>query len=404
MIRFGLQKRSTRVVLVLICVALALLFFASRASDVVVVTSKPSASKSEDREAGSSWIEHELVAMNKSLYDKGNLPFEVKLRALLDPEVGRYAIAARFPLPELPLILSARPGVGGQCLVGKACELAKSPSKWNPDTHVRDIIHSLMIDCALPWNKEPCVAHDVGANIGLITHSMASMRVHVIAVEPQVDLCVALRTTLAIKGEDKKHLVLCGGVSGGETGKRMPTSTSLYRYEGKVPPPVAAQYPPTVPLYNVEQLVGPFKKLKFAKIDTDSHDCLILDQYLRLVEAGKLQVESLILETWDWSCLGGRIGSLLYKAQTLGYHVYRTLTPRNFDDNGWDTLNNYKPVPEGAPPNATEQFHQRFIRHTWKMHPRSKQEWESMVQQKDQLNRIYFVTTAVIYEQGYISA
>jgi hypothetical protein len=154
----------------------------------------------------------------------------------------------------------------------------------------------------------------------------------------------------------------------------------------------------------VEQLVGSFKKLKFAKIDTDSHDCLILDQYLRLVEEKKLEVESLIFETWDWSCLGGRIGSLLFKAQTLGYHVYRTLTPRNFDDNGWDTANNYQPVPEGAPPNSTEQFHQRFIRHTWKMHPRSKADWERMVQQKDQLNRIYFITTAVIYEQGYISA
>lgn len=404
MIRFGLQKRSTRLILVLIAFVAMVLFFVSRANDVVLVTQTVPATKAPDDAEGLSEIERELARMNVSLYDTSNLPFEIKLRALLDLEVGKYAIAARFPLPELPLILSTRPAAGGQCLVGKACDLAKVPSKWNPDTHVRDIIHSLMIDCALPWNKEPCVAHDVGANIGLITHSMAAMRVHVIAVEPQVDLCVALRTTLAIQGEHKRHVVLCGGVSGGETGKRMSTSTSLYRYEGKVPPPVAALYPPTVPLYNVEQLVGPFKKLKFAKIDTDSHDCLILDQYLRLVEAGKLEVESLILETWDWSCLGGRIGTLLHKAQTLGYHVYRTLTPRNFDDNGWDTLNNYRPVPEGAPPNATEQFHQRFIRHTWKMHPRSKQEWEHMVQQKDQLNRIYFVTKAVIYEQGYISA
>ncbi len=232
MIRFTMQKRSTRIIILGLCLFAVLGFVATRGDDIVVVASSPApASEAPSRDTALLQIEAELVKMNASLYDKSNLQAETKLRALLEPRVGKHAIAARFPLPELPLILTTRVSAGGECLVGKACDMAVSPSKWNPDTHVRDIIHSLMIDCALPWNKEPCVAHDVGANIGLITHSMAAMRVNVIAVEPQVDLCLALRATLEIKGEGKKHLVLCGGVSGGETGKRMPTSVSLYRYE-----------------------------------------------------------------------------------------------------------------------------------------------------------------------------
>ncbi len=393
-------RRAGRVALYVSLGLGGLLFVAfwSMTSSVVIVTRPPTVAPVEVLTP----IERQLHDLNETLYDKSNKENELRLRGMLETRL-RHSIGPRFPLNEIPLILTAQ---GEQCLVGKACEAARAtPSRWNPDMHVRDIVISLMLECALPWGPhvhDPCVAHDVGANIGLIAHTMATMKAHVVAVEPQVDLCVALRATLEMKGEAKKHVILCGGV-GKEPNTRMQTSTALYRYEGKVPPSVAEAYPKTVPVYNVKQLVGGFTKLKFAKIDTDSHDCLILEQYLDLVQAGTLKVESLILDTWDWSCLGGRIGELLHRAQLLGYHIYRTLTPRDFDDNGWDTRNGFKALPD-APPNATEQFHQRLIRHTWKMHPRSKQAWVALVQQKDQLNRIYFITTAVIFEQGYISA
>lgn len=355
---------------------------------------------------GRADVERALRKMNETLYERANFLPESKIRALLDVRLTDFAIAARFPLPELPFVCTIKGG-SQPCLIGKACEQARRPSKWNPDTHIRDVIISLMLDCALPWGPhrtEPCVAHDVGANVGLISLTMVRMGAHVISVEPQVDLCVALRATLEGIGEGLSHLVLCGGVGRQAPGNRMKTSTGLYRYEGQVPPAVATHYPKEVPLYNVEQLVGPFKHLKFAKIDTDSHDCVILEQYLELIEQKRLTVESLILETWDWSCLGGKIGELLHRFSVLGYSVYRTLTPRDFDDNGWDTRNNFKPLPEVQPRNSTEQYHQRTIRHTWKLHPRSRAEWVSLVQEKEQVGRIYFVTTAKIYEQGYISA
>ncbi len=383
--------------------ALVALAYYNTIGELEVITRATRAPTTAPPEVPLTPLERNLQALNATLHCKFNLLAEQKLRTMLDTRMS-HAIGPRYPLPAIPLILTA---VGDKCLVGKACEEArKSPSRWNPDMHVRDIVISLMLECALPWGphtKEPCVAHDVGANIGLIAHTMALMGAHVVAVEPQVDLCLALRATLEAKGEARKHVILCGGV-GKEGSERMRTSTGLYRYEGKVPQSVADAYPPTVPVYNVKQLLGNFtRKLKFAKIDTDSHDCLILEQYLVLIEQKKLEVESLILETWDWSCLGGRIGELLYRFQVVGYHVYRTLTPRDFDDNGFDTRNQFKPLAD-APPAATEQYHQRQIRHTFKMHARSQQEWVALVQQKDQLNRIYFVTTATIYEQGYISA
>ena len=87
----------------------------------------------------------------------------------------------------------------------------------------------------------------------------------------------------------------------------------------------------------------------------------------------------------------------------LGYSVYRTLTPRDFDDNGVDTRNHFKEIPEYQPPNSIEQYHQRLIRHTWKLNARSKEEWMAMVEMEKQKGQIYFVTKAVIYEQGYES-
>jgi FkbM family methyltransferase len=398
----GNGRRSGRIGLFVVLGVVGLLLFLvynSITSSVVVVTRAPTTTPAADVLTP---LEQQLHALNESLYDKSNVQNELRMRGMLETHM-QHSIGERFPLGPIPLILTT---TGDQCLVGKACQEAKlSPSRWSPDMHVRDIVISLMLECALPWGpyvNEACVAHDVGANIGLIAHTMATMKAHVVAVEPQVDLCVALRTTLELKGEARKHVVLCGGV-GKMPNTRMQTTTNLYRYNGKVPPSMAEAYPRTVPIYDVKQLVGSVTKLKFAKIDTDSHDCLILEQYLDLVEKGALKVESLILETWDWSCLGGHIGVLLHRAQELGYFVYRTLTPRDFDENGWDTRNGYKAVAE-APPNATEQFHQRVIRHMWKMHPRKKEAWVSMVQRKDQANRIYFITTAVIFEQGYVSA
>jgi FkbM family methyltransferase len=350
-----------------------------------------------------SEVQRKLQAMNKTLYDESLRPYETKLRNMMDTSLTQHAIAARFPLPELPLICMVKNDKNGDCLIGKACEEAKMPaSKWNPDTHVRDIVISLLLECALPWGpKEPCVVHDIGANIGLIALTMAKMGAHVIAVEPQVDLCVALRTTLELNGELDKHLVFCGGVGLYAKG-RLATSTGLYRYEGAVPAQVVAQYPKDVPLYNVASITGDFKKIKFAKIDTDSHDCLILEQYLGFIEKGELEVESLILETWDWSCGGGKIGEQLFKFSNLGYEVYRTLTPRDFDDNGVDTRNHFQKIDKQTP-DSVEQYHQRMIRHTWKLNKRSKEEWVKMVQMEDQKGQIYFITKTKILELGYIS-
>lgn len=189
---------------------------------------------SRDFRSPVSDVERQLIAMNNTLYDKTMLPYEEKIRDMLDFDLNKHAIAQRWPLPELPLIVSLRGG-RGDCLIGKMCEVAKQPSKWNTDQHIRDIIISLLLEVALPWGpntEEPCIVHDVGANIGLIAHTMAKMGCHVIAVEPQVDLCVALRTTLALKGELHKHLVFCGGVGLYPKG-RLATSTGLYRYEGR---------------------------------------------------------------------------------------------------------------------------------------------------------------------------
>ena len=350
-------------------------------------------------QSGDALVLRQLRELNETLYDKKLTLAEHKIRALLNHDMSAHAIAARWPLPKLPLVLSLKEG--NECLVGAhVCEKAKN-GRWNVDQHVRDIVISVLLEHSLPWGpKEPCIVHDIGANVGLITQTFAKLGCHVIALEPQVDLLVASRLTLESQGQLSKHVLLSGGI-GSVAGERLETRTNLYRYEGGVPAATAALYPVDVPMYTVKQLAGPFERLRFAKIDTDWYDCMVLEEYLTLIEAKKLKVDTLILETWDNSCGNGKIAHLLFRYMKLGYFVYRTLTPRDFDDDGIDTRNHFKPVENLQPPKSKDQYHQRIMRHVWKLEARSEQEWKEMIEIKEQAGQIYFLTKVEIYEQGF---
>ena len=61
--------------------------------------------------------------------------------------------------------------------------------RWKSDQHIRDVITSALLPCK--FREAPCVALDLGANIGSGTLSMLRLNTIVTAVEPQPDLCAS---------------------------------------------------------------------------------------------------------------------------------------------------------------------------------------------------------------------
>ena len=246
------------------------------------------------------------------------------------PTSARYALAARFPLPEIGAVVDL---TDGTCLLGNCDKMARGASTWGPDTHIRDLINSIMLPCALRWTADDCLALDFGSNFGLHTFAMLQLGARVLSVEPQTDLCVASRASVAANGWAARSVILCGGVAA--TGEEPPgvlgIGDGLHRYEGPRSVPNYEQ-PRSVPLHTVGSLVaglpaGAF--LRLVKIDTDSIDCAVLAHVLTFMESGAINVNALILESWDGTCRGDNtIGRLLLILRGKGYTI--VMVEQNF--------------------------------------------------------------------------
>ena len=289
------------------------------------------------------------------------------------PVTATHVLAARFPLPEIRAIVDLKDGT---CLLGRCGEMRSGAATWGPDTHIRDLINSIMLTCAFRWEPDDCLALDIGSNFGLHTFGMLQLGARVISIEPQTDLCVASRLSIQANGWSTRSIVVCGGIAaaGNQTAdtKLNISNTNplpLHRYQG---PRFVPQYnnPPLVPMYRINQLIFnlPLRTtFRLVKIDTDSIDCAVANQILDAVDKEKIIVGAFIFESWDMTCRGTETGRLLVRLRRLGFHIYRVhITERSWNDNHVDTKRNFEPL-QSMPVIFVEQFCQRFNFNVWKM-------------------------------------
>lgn len=157
---------------------------------------------------------------------------------------------------------------------------------------------------------------------------------HVVAVEPQTDLCCAGSLSAAINGLGQRALHLCAGlaVPSEETKETVRGTLHVgnnYRYGSFRHEAHFRKYnlTRTVPLLSAATvaLAGPAEARKFAfiKIDTDTVDLPLLRFFFDQQRAGALAFESVALEVWSaWP--SAKFARLMADLQADGYSIYRT--------------------------------------------------------------------------------
>lgn len=316
--------------------------------------------------------------------------------AVTMPPVIRYAVAGRFPVPSIPMVAELDDGT---CLVDRCEDMIRGASTWDPDAHIRDVIHSILLPCALRWLDDDCLVLDIGSNLGVHTLSMLQLGARVVSVEPQTDLCVASRVSIAYNGWSARSVVLCGGVSGEANtpdDADLHLGGTFYRYGG---PTGVNNYvlPNVVPLFGVSNLVSGLPlgtHLRLVKIDTDSVDCTVAGQFINLMDAGVIDVGAFIFESWDRSCRSNNtVGPLVNALLDRGYTVYRThITERSWDVDHKDTARSFAPMAEETLGIFREQFCQRFSFNLWVL-DRSKATPEAVLAMTEREKLFQYIAT-----------
>jgi FkbM family methyltransferase len=293
---------------------------------------------------------------------------EIAIAGFFPMSYPRHAMMKRFPLNPIPIVIETKSGV---CLLGSVCSKAlqsnSSNSMWIPDPHVRDILATLLLTCSFRGGRDDCFAVDVGSNMGTHTLALLQLGVRVVSIEPQTDLCVSSRIAAQIAGYSHRSHIICGGLSmsrASNFNERLEVGPKNHRY-GADTSLLPYKLGP-VPLYALERLVSTQRKVHFLKIDTDSIDCLVLQQALDLMEEGRTEFDAIILETWDTSCTNQNlIGQQILKLVRSGYTLFRTLVfERSWDDHKWEYENNYNKL--DLPKGWVEEFHFGFNFVLWR--------------------------------------
>jgi len=301
---------------------------------------------------------------------EGDTSHEVAIEKFLFTLKPAHELSRRFPLSPIPIVIQTNTGVcllGAHLTNGTICQNSlRGQSTWSPDPHVRDIISTALMTCGLRSNPRDCFAIDVGSNVGAHTLVMLQLGARVVAIEPQMDFCVATRLSVAAQGFANCSHVVCGGLS---PSAQTPRSAKLavgknnWRYNGEVlKMPYRLEQ---VPLISLERLASSQRQIDFLKIDTDSIDCSVLQQAIEMMDSG-VTISAILLESWDDSCKGGNlIGNQILKLVRMRYTLYRTLVyERSWDDHHRDYENDFRAVI--LPRGWTEEFHSGFNFVLWK--------------------------------------
>jgi len=301
---------------------------------------------------------------------QGDTAHEIAIQKFLFSQCPTHELSIRFPLPSIPIVIQTNTGLcllGAHLTNGTICENSlRGTSSWSPDPHVRDIISSALLTCGLRYKSRDCFAVDVGSNIGAHTMVMLQLGARVVAIEPQMDFCVASRLSAAALGFANRSHIVCGGLAPSAQTVRsaqLVVGENNWRYHGKLSEMPYHLHP--VPLVSLERLTSSQRTIDFLKIDTDSIDCSVLQQAIELIDSG-VTIKAILLESWDSSCkVGNLIGHQILKLVRMRYTLYRTLVyERSWDDNHHDYENNFLKV--GLPKSWTEEFHIGFNFVLWK--------------------------------------
>jgi len=202
-----------------------------------------------------------------------------------------------------------------------------------PDNWIVEFIDATMSN---NYGSVPFLALDIGSNLGLVSLRLLQKGAHLIAVEPQVDLCCAGLASAIYNGFGGKTLQLCGGASVGkiEPDAMLHVPDHAYRYGAEAGYAAksldAHGLPHDSPLYPLDTILDltPMMGSHFAfiKIDTDSIDCLILRQLLDRQRNMDLSFNSAALEVWAGPHCDSneQFSQLLFDLQEDGYDIYRT--------------------------------------------------------------------------------
>jgi FkbM family methyltransferase len=228
----------------------------------------------------------------------------------------------------------------GTCDVLRAhgCERFEGGAADTPDGWILDMLEVALAGCNEEASEE-CFAMDVGSNLGLIALRMLQAGSHVVAAEPQSDLCCAAHHTAAFNDFGDRAIFLPSGiaVSTVDADAMIDVALSAYRY-GKSTDGSAALSAESfmrkhgapltgMPLHKLETALGPRGiHYQFIKLDTDSVDCDLLRELVDRQRNGELTFGTVSLEVWAGKhCTeNGSFGQLLFDVQSDGYDIYRT--------------------------------------------------------------------------------
>lgn len=317
-----------------------------------------------------------MSELKQDLHNMNMVQKEQSLEKLIRTSSPKHELCARFPLKPIPIVIETNTGVcmlGSHLTKGTVCENAiRGKSSWTPDPHVRDVITTVLLKCGFRSESDTCFAVDVGSNVGAHTLVMLQLGARVVAIEPQMDFCIATRTAAAASGWENRSHVVCGGLAGHQTDSQdamLPVDATNWRYEGKL-----SEMPyklDAVPLVALDRLIRSHSAVDFLKIDTDSIDCLVLQQAIDLMDSRGLKIRGMMLETWDGSCKNSNlIGKQMLKLAKMGYSIYRTMVyERSFDEHHRDYENDFRAVT--LPNGWTEEFHVGFNFVLWRFNTES---------------------------------
>ena len=261
-----------------------------------------------------------------------------------------YPLPAYWPLPPLPMVMETLPKMCDLCWTRlgehpNPCELMSRKETWAPDPHVREALLSALLPCALA--PEECNFLDVGSNLGVFSLWGWALGARVVAVEPQPDLVAAFQRTIALNCAGAGIELIQGGLTAlppegsPEAGKGdsaftrgLPAGAKIQIVNGgdgdgqfmyrqcQLPSLVE----PTIfhtnndgeaTLLLADDVLLQRRAWQLVKVDIDGYDADLVVRMLRLVEAGRVDIATFIIELNN--CRGTPVCiSLINLAHKLG--------------------------------------------------------------------------------------
>lgn len=286
-----------------------------------------------------------------------------------------YPLPEYYPLAPLPLVMESRPMECDLCWAApdqhpNPCELLSDRKTWNPDPHVRESLATALGPCAAAAGT--CSMLDLGANLGAFSLWGWGLGANVVYVEPQVDLVRAFRRTVELNCAGGDIEVHHAGVTHEPSLERttIPLLTpggfrqcDSEEIEGSY---VRATETDSrdVPLVLIDTYLLQRPVWDLVKIDIDYHDVDLLARCAALVEQGRVDIRSFVIEWND----GRGYAPLVRRLHALNYTIYKLNVHDNrrvFNARGVDVASRFGPI--NLEWYFDEVYGQRHLRYAFKV-------------------------------------